>query len=223
MPVFSNETLLRYFNQGEVELSTEKPFLVSRTALAIVSGTSEYTLPEYVVSIRRVTYKGMKLDPLPQRNLREVFQSATQQGRPFWYIYNNVGLNKIKLFPCPNENISAVTDVWDDDIQTGCIVEYYRSSDNDTFIIPEQLRRQLLKLYVAKQCFSMEGAGQNIKMAEYFNKRWEQQKQEFISLIDELYIKPRKLVTNEVVTSNFYPAAPVLPIANFGTSVDDGY
>jgi hypothetical protein len=224
MPVFTNETLTRFFNQGEDHISHERPFLVGRLSLDIVANTAVYTLPDYVISIKRITYKGMKLDPLPQRNFREVFQSATQKGRPFWYVYNNVGINKIQLFPCPNESVAdATTNLWDTSIDTSVIMEYYRVTENSTFILPAWIRRQLLKLYVAKQCFSIEGAGQNIKMARYFDARWENKKEEFFSLLRELYEKPRKLMTNEVVSSNYFPAGPVLPIASFGIGVDDGY
>lgn len=223
MPVFSNETILRFFDQGEIDLSRERPFIVDRLSLSIVANTSLYTLPDYVLSIRRITYLGQKLDPLPHRNWREVFQSATQKGKPFWYVYNNVGLNKIQLFPCPNDTIAEVTNVWDTEILTGCIVEYYRVADNISYIIPSALRRQLLKIYVAAQCFAIEGAGQNVKMSKYFNAKWERRKEEFFSLLRELYDKPRKLIVNEIVSSNYFPAAPVLPIAQFGISIEEGY
>lgn len=221
MPVFSNELLLRFFKQGEDNLAHERNFIADRYSIPVVSGTSAYTLPDYILSIRRVTYLGTKLDPLPYRDFREVFQSATQQGKPYWYIYNNVGINKIQLFPTPNQNVASVTNVWTTEIATGCIVEYYRSADGATYVLPSYIRRQLLKLYVARQCFAVEGAGQNIKMVKYFDARWTKKKAEWFALLDELYSKPRKLVVGMTVDSGYFPASPVLPINRYGISCDD--
>ena len=223
MPVFDSATLQRFYYEGEDHVSHEHPFLVGRTSLDIVSGTSTYTLPDYVVSIRRITFLGQMLDPLPSRNFREVFQSGTQQGKPFWYVYNNIGQNKIQLFPCPNQTVPDVTNVWDSEIRTGCIVEYYRVTDNSTYVIPPYLRRQLLKQYVAYKCYAIEGAGQNIKMRDYFKKKWDIKEQEFFDFLDEIHSKPRKLIVGNLIGNKYYPTSPVLPIGTFGIGVDDGY
>jgi len=224
MPIFDASTLARFFNEGEIEISQERPFIVDRYSLNIEVGIPLYTLPDYVLSIRRVTYLGMGLDPLPRRNEREVFQGGTQQSQPFWYIYNNVGLNQIKLFPIPNNVIPSVTgDLWSKDaIENGCIVEFYRSSDNVDFTIPDVLRPQLLKLFSAYKAFGVEGPSQNIKLSQYFIQRWEQQKQEFSELLNTLYNQPRRLVINDFATFNWFPGSPVLPIDRFGIYVDDG-
>src|SRR4051812_46598864 len=105
MPIFSPQTLTRFFQSGEVEVSTDTPFLVDRVSFNVQSGVSTYTLPDYAISIRRMTYLGQGLDPLPRRNQREVFQGATQLGTPYWYVFDNIGLNQIKLFPTPPTNI----------------------------------------------------------------------------------------------------------------------
>lgn len=223
MPLFSSSDLTRFWNQGESDVSSDKPFLVDRYSPTIVSGTASYTLSDYVISIRRITWLGWKLDPLPQRNFREVFQSAPQSSRPFWYIYNNVGSNKIQLFPTPNVNLAAGTNLWDTDIPNCVVVEYYRISDNSSFVLPSFTKRQLLKAYVATRSYSIDGPGSNQKLATYYYKKWGQLKFEFSELLDDLAGRPRKLVINEIVSSNYFPGEPVLPIQQFGISVDEGY
>src|SRR6266478_5939486 len=109
MPIFDSTTLARFFHEGENVFSDSTPFLVDRLSLALVSGTSTYGLPDYVRSIKRVTIIGQKLDPLGRRNQRDVFQAATQTGKPFWYVFNNIGLNKISLFPIPSQTYALVT------------------------------------------------------------------------------------------------------------------
>lgn len=216
--------MLRFFNQGEVDVSNECDFLLDRIALDIVSGTGVYTIPDYVRSISRITYLGKKLSPLPARDFRAAFQPGTQQGRPFWYVYNNTGQNKIQLFPCPNVSITAVTDgLWDTVIPTQVIVEYFRISDNTDFIMPSYARNFTLKKYVGMMLFSIEGPGQNLKMAKYFTQQWNQWKNEFIQLTQELHSAPRKLFVTDISSSNWFPGSPVLPIDKFGIGVDEGY
>jgi hypothetical protein len=222
MSVLDATTLERFYNKAEEIISTEKKFLVDRTSLSIVASTHTYTLPDYVIAIRRITYLGTKLDPLPARNFREVFQAATQQSKPFWYVYNNIGLNKIRLFPTPVSNVSTVVDPWKN-ISTGVIVEFNRVTDNSTFIIPVYLRRQLLKQYVAKMVATIEGPNQNLKLAAYFDKKWEYLKNDFIRFVDELYMKPRKLVITDTTSMGYIKGFPVLPLDKFGVSVDEGY
>lgn len=223
MPLFNSSDLQRFFNQGENEISTDNPFLVDRLSIATTEGISTYQLPDYVGSIRRVTYLGQKCDPLNQRNLREVFQSATQQGRPFWYIFNNIGAVKIKLFPAPGDTIAQGTNLWSTDIPKSVIVEFYRATDNVTFVLPDWIRRQILKYYVAFRSYSIDGPGCNLKMAAYNMGRWVQGKQYFADVLHFLFTNPRKFCISDIVSSNYYPGEPVLPIDQFGTSVDEGY
>lgn len=223
MPLFSSATIDRLVQQGEQNISVDRPFLVGRLELSIVALTATYALPDYVISIRRVTYEGFKLDPLPQRNQREVFQNATQVGKPFWYVFDNVGANNIKLFPTPPTTIAAGTDPWVADIPTKVIVEYYRVSDSSSFKVMPYMRRQLLKQYVARQLYALEGSGQKKSLSQYYDSKWQLFKQGFVDHLEYLHGRPRKLIVNEIVSSNYFPAAPILPIAQFGIGVDEGY
>lgn len=224
MPLINTDTLARFFDQAENQFSDDNPYLVDRVSLNIISGTATYELPDYVRSIRRVTYLGQKLDPLPRRSQRDVFQSATQQSKPFWFVYNNLGiLPRIQLFPIPNQSIVQVANPWvGAGILAGCIVEFNRITDNIGFVMPIWIKRQLLKQFVAMKCFSLDGSNQNLKLAEYFRQRWELRAREFAALLEDVHSKPRKLVTNEVSGSNYFPGQPILPIDRFGTSVDEG-
>jgi len=188
-----------------------------------ISFSNIFTLPDDVISIRRITWRGYKLDPLPQRNFREVFQNATQQGRPFWYVFNQVGQNLVQLFPTPNENLAAATtDLWGSAIGNCFMIEYYRAPDFINYTIPNYFRRRLLKSYVLRGCFNIEGQGQNRKASQYFKERWRMQKESYGLLMRSLHNKPRKLVVNGISSSYYFPGAPLLPINRFGTSVDAG-
>lgn len=224
MPVFDNTTILRFAQEGEIAFSIEYPCILKRVSLATVSGTALVALPDDVKSIRRVTWKSHKLDPLPSRNFREVFQSASQQGRPFWYVFNNVGQNQLQLFPAPNETLAAVTvGLFGSAIPDRLIVEYFCASDVTTYLIPSFFRRRLLKSYVLRGCFNIEGQGQNSKNSKYFKDRWNMLSKLYGQLLADLVSKPRKL-TNQggLPVGSDFPGFPVLPIDKFGISVDKG-
>ena len=223
MPVWSTTDINRFADTGEQSFVIDYPCIIDRLALDIVAGTSEYTLPDYCVDIRRITWQGIKLDPLPQRMFRDAFQgSGSQQGRPYWYIYNNIGKGVIKLFPAPAESIATTsTGLFTTAIETHCIVEFFRTSDYDTYIIPEYFCRRLLKAYVLRQCFSMENQGQNKKVSKYFDDKWSLFCKLYGELLGDLNNKPRKLVIGSGTYQGF-PGTPLLPIDRFGVSVYEG-
>lgn len=223
MPAFSQSDIIRFFNYGEQELSTGCYLLSDRFELPVVSGTSTYQIPDYVSSISRVTFQGKKLTPLPKRDLNGAFQPATQQGIPFWYVFNNVGQNKIQLFPTPNTPTPVGNDPWCTDIPNATIVEFFRVSDNMNFTIPPWTRNFLLKQYTGKELFQIEGPGQNLKMSKFLEEQWKFWSEEFYDLIDELHNAPRKLFVSDVVSGNWFPGSPMLPIDKFGISVETGY
>lgn len=221
--LFNSALITRYSQEAESTFACDHPCIVRRVALTIVAGTSIYSLRDDVASIRRVTWKGYKLDPLPQRNFREVFQSGTQSGQPFWYIFNNIGLNQIQLFPSPTENVSSITtNLYGSEIPNRVIVEYWQLPNYSTFIIPLYLRRRLLKAYVLRGCFNVEGPGQNLKNAAYFKKKYQYLSDRYGLLLNYFMNKPKKLVVNGISGSNYFPGKPMLPISRYGTSVDIG-
>jgi len=225
-PIFESNTITRFSQIGEDIFASQSECIIDRYSISTVSGTSIYTLPEYVTNIRRVTWKGTKLDPIPHRQFRENFPSIDSRGRPYWYVYNNIGQNQIKLYPTPSETISQQGgDLFlPAKISAGVIVEFARVSDYTLFTIPTFLRRRLLKAYVLKMCFAIEGPGQNIQASQYFDSKWQQLVSRYNILLFDLINKPRKLISGgqfEVISN--VPHQPRLPISRYGISVDDNF
>jgi len=216
MPQLGSTELERLLNQGEVKVSDDINFLAHRYSPAIVAGTSDYTLPDYVRSIKRVTWKGYKLDPMPQKTRANVFQAANSQGRPYWYVYNNVGLNKISLFPVPSESVSAgVTNLWATDVPTAVIVEFWRISDNSTYVLPDYFRRQLLRYYIASRQYQQEGKRNRFNTALYYKNRWEEERSRFENFLAELQNRPTKRTVSQIPYTRFFPGKPILPIDRY--------
>lgn len=224
MSLFSSQTITRFSNEGENEFTEDFPCILTRLSLTVVANQSTYVLPDSIKSIRRITWQGWKLDPLGQRNMREVFQYASQVGKPFWYIFNNLGANTVKFFPCPPTNINpSGADLWSDAISTDVIVEYFQLPDFVTAVIPQYIRRRLLKAYVLKGCFGIEGAGSNVKNRDYFMQKWMNLKEQYGQLLYEIHNKSRKLCLNGITSYQYFPGQPLLPVARYGVGVDDGY
>lgn len=225
MSLFDSTTITRFSQEGESTFADEYPCILTRIALQITANQSQYVLPDNVRSIRRITWtNGFKLDPLGQRNMREVFQYATQVGTPYWYVFNNIGANTIQFFPIPPQNVAiSGKNVWSDAITTDVIVEYYMLPDFVNNILPVYFRRRLLKSYVLKMCFGREGSGQNLKNMQYFSDRWNMLKEKYGVLLDEIHGKSRKLSLNGITSNQFFPGQPILPVSRFGIGIDDGY
>lgn len=221
--LFNSALVTRFSEEAETDFADDFPCLQTRVALSVVSGTATYTLNEDVRSIRRITWKGKKLDPLPHNQFRDAFQAGTQQGTPFWYLYNNIGLNQIKFFPSPNETIGSTTDdLYGSEIDSRVIVDYFRMPDFSTYVLPLYFRRRLLKAYVMRGCFGVEGPGQNVKNVKYFKARYQFLKLLYGGLLEDIHNRPRKLVLGMTAGQSFFPGSPVLPMSRFGTSVDAG-
>ena len=227
MPIFNTATLERFFDDGEQIITQERPYMVDRLSLDLTAGQNIYLLPDYIVSIRRVTFKGYSLDPLPARNFREAFQNSRAAGRPYWYVFNNIARNSIQFFPGIATSLPAVADAWNQNrtnsYQNGLVIEFGRVADGVNFTLPAYFRRALLKQFVARQCFAIEGPGQNLKMSQYFAQRWNLKKQQFFDFLEDTHVKSRKLVISDLVSGNRLFPDPVLPIDRFGTSVETGY
>jgi hypothetical protein len=217
-------TIIRMSQDGENDFAEDYPCILTRISLTITAKQAVYTLPDNVRSIRRITWKSFKLDPLGQRNMREVFQYASQVGKPYWYVFNNIGQNNVQFFPIPDQSVTpSNTDLWGQAVTTDVIVEYWILPDFANYTIPNYFRRRLLKNYVMKSCFGIEGPGQNLKNRDYFNQRWEMMKKNYGEFLDEIHNKSRKLCLNGITSSQFFPGQPVLPVSRFGIGIDDGY
>lgn len=221
--LYSSANITRFAQDAEDQFNQEYPCIIDRIGISIVSGTSTYTLDPSVTNIKRITYRGYKLDPLPQRDLRQYFMSGTQQGRPYWYIFNNVGQMKIQLFPVPQETIAApVSGLWGSSISSTVIVEYYRTSNYTTKTIPTFIGRRLKKAYVLKRCFEIDSKGSNVKASKYWTARWDGLVEMYGQALEDLVGKPRNLVTSPSRHPfGFTPPLPINPVRYLNLSVDD--
>lgn len=193
--LWSAATITRFSQQAENIFAREVPCIIDRKSIAIVSGTHTYTLDSSVIDIRKVTWKGTKLDPAHFRDFVDSNLSITRTGTPTDYIFNNIGQNQIRFFPIPNVSISSTSsNLFGSAIPDRVIYEFYRMPDYSTYIIPDFFRRRLIKAYVLSQCYAIEGKGQDLKAAKYWENKWNYLKEVYSSLLDELINSPRRII-----------------------------
>lgn len=208
--IWTEHDINRFSQEGEDDFVVATKCIIDRLSLNIIKGQPEYSLPDKVVDIRRITWKTHHVLPLPNRLYRENCWND-RSGRPDFYLYSNTSSNKIKFYPTPVENLFPVTgDLYlASAISNGLIIEFYRTSDYNKFQIPFFLRRRLLKSYVLKKCFSQENQGQNIKSSLYFENKYKLFLELYGMLLQEMVGKPRKLILGPqedwtAVNYNFY-------------------
>jgi hypothetical protein len=224
MPLWDAATLTRFSQEAEDIFAREFPCIIDRIALDIIADTHTYTLSDYIIDIRKITWKGVRIDPLFHRSFREYQPSLTSRGKPTDYIFNNIGQSQIRFFPIPTESIATInTDLWGAEIANRVIVEYYRTPNYTTFTIPTFFRRRLIKAYVLRQCFAIEGKGKNLKAVKYWDNKWNNLKEIYGLLLEELINQPRRLIVGTTSrTSNFILPRPQLPEAYRNIGVDKG-
>lgn len=158
MSIWSNNTINRFAQEAENEIAVETKCIIDRMSLSIIAFTSTYSVPSYVISIKRVTWLGKKLEPLSRLsylNYPIVNPAGTLSGgafdrlsfnnlafntgsfvdtiptnsSPYAYFYSGFGENVIKIFPTPSISLAAVTNVWGSDIPNGVVLEFNRYPD----------------------------------------------------------------------------------------------
>lgn len=226
MSVWTDEQLSRWALRTEEKFCQEYDCLIDRLPIPVQEDTSIYTLPDFVLNIRRITYRGTKLYPISHRDQRDYLDGPNPSGTPTNYVYDNQGLNTIKLWPTPIEHLTPepYIDLFNpDNIRDYCIVEFYAAANGIEYKLPDYIRRKYLRHGVARLAYTAEGKGQNLKAAKYYKLK-EQALLELYGdqLIDQLN-QPRRLIfgSTTVQSARYLPASPVLP-SNFGVGVDPG-
>lgn len=218
MSVWDDADLGRWAEQVEERFAAEYKCIEKRAAIAIVSGTSVYTVGTDLLYIRRITYNGRRLSPLPQTQQRQMFQGYVMTGTPRWYIYNDlIPQRQIRLFPTPNVTITASGNLYGSGLRTGCVMSYWSRPDFNTYTIPAWFRLRVIKAGVMALAFQQEGRGQNLKAAQYWDNKFVTLANRCGVQMNSLMTEARRLVMNGCYAQySRWPASPVLPIDKFG-------
>jgi hypothetical protein len=213
-----------YVAEAETAICADYSFIIDRYVLPIVTNEYLYELPDYVSNIRRITYRGRKLNPYS--GTEQILSGSTpqrySQGEPREYIYNFLGRKTIRFFPTPAETIAGTGDGWSGSvIREKCVVEFFRTPDtSDEYKrLPEWLRTQMCEDYAILQLAKMDNAGYDLKTIQRFSAKWNQTKENIAKIKSLLFRSSPKsfVIASELVRQR--PARPQLPW-NFGRIVE---
>ena len=163
-----------FFSQAEIldlmffachQMARECLLIESSTTTATVIGTQTYAFPSNVISIKRITYDGMKLEPINFRlddQLTALDSSTTSTGSPrYYWVWNKT----LYLRPTP------------DAVETLTIYTYKEPSAitiASTLEIPSMFHPMLVDYIVSE----MAAKDSNFNTSTYYRGLWEKQVQE---------------------------------------------
>jgi hypothetical protein len=221
--IWQDSYLNRLASDGEQDIVNRVPCLFHRFPLDIISGQSVYTLPVKTSRIRRITWLGIKLDPITfddlcKMNPNFVWASSTNKidiplGRPLYYTLHPTNLNDIRFYPCPDTSITYdSTNVYGAGTNTNVIISCFRNIDgtDSTAQLPDYIYRRAIKAYVLWKAYNAEGKGQNLKTSEYYRNKYEYYVNHFIKLNSDAFVTKKYSLYNSYRLST-KPARPVLP------------
>lgn len=215
--IWTDSYLNTVIEQAEKDVSRERNCLFYRFSLSVVSGTATYTLPDGIIGIQRVTWKGKEVDPDERMGMEDTSywkpNSTGSQSRPLFYLRDGYGYKTIEFFPVPNETIAADdTIVYGSGIASLVIISAWRQADPANGLnIPDWNRRNLIKYYTMHKAFLKEGKGQNLVAADYCFKKFTAELETYKTIHDNLYLANKKVLQPQNLDSRQRPARPVLP------------
>ena len=191
--LFSDATIDFLEGNGNNEFSDNARTNLVRYSPVVTAGQPVFTMPADCRDIIEITYLGYPVYPLPPAAFKEFNRWARQSNRPMWFTYDTYTAQRtIKLFPSPSQSLAAATDL--DDLnqlsQTMHIAYWQNCSSANP--IPDFLATPVLKTYIAKECYAIEGRAQNLKYAKYFADRYQIELKNAVEIVNDLFTKPRR-------------------------------
>src|SRR5713101_149704 len=111
MPIWSQQFLDQLAQDAEQVFNEDLQFLFTRFYLPIQMGLSVYTLPNFVRTITRITYRGKQLDPLDWSDFQALtpatvwvnsqVQVNSVNSKPLNYVMHPTNIYDIRFFPTP--------------------------------------------------------------------------------------------------------------------------
>lgn len=223
--IFSESYLQRLLFEAERDAVNRVDFLFDRFSLLVTAGISTYELPRFFRKMKRVTWRGQKVDPITWQELASLAPSnfvpgyEYSTGVPKYYSLHPNNVRSIRFFPTPNENLPAIQlGLEGPAIADCCIISCYRGPEEaevTKWQLPPYIQRRTTKAYAAWKAFAREGKGQNLAASEYYGDKLSWLYDWFSRINDGSYVsrRPRLLAENG---DKCKVARPVLP-PNFGT------
>jgi hypothetical protein len=234
MSIWQDSYLANLSAESIGQMAIDVNCIFARECLLIQAGQSLYTLPNYVRTLRRVTWRGRTLDAENWEELTmltpatvtvgnaSVFNEESSIGRPLYYAMHPTNPYDIRVYPTPGESFSNAGEpnVYAPQFNTpSCIIDYYREPDttnvNPVISIPPYVLRRTQKAYVLWKAFAQEGPGQSLKISSYYQMKYNFLIEQFRAINEGCFAGKRYSIEDGMLEINgFRYPRPMLP-ANF--------
>lgn len=227
MPIIWQSAFLsRYADDAETDAAASLDYLFYRFTLSTTQGTSTYTLPTFVKSVVRITWKGYKVWPLSWREMADLNPASmvatggnlyeSPEGRPRFYCFHPNDLRNIRFFPTPNQTIAADDTKVNDtnDLQDVVCISCWRSPDTTIGEqLPSYVARRTKKAFVLKYAWAKEGKGQNLVASNYYDAKYKFQLELLKKVNEHCFLSRRHRLDDSYNLAGFgrRKPRPVLP------------
>lgn len=184
--IWSDAILNQYASDSLQQINTDVPCIFHKFYFASVVGQSVYTLPDKVVSVKRVTWRGRELYNLSWEELQIITPATVVVtgsgdtiegviGRPMWYALHPTNIRDIRLYPSPDEAFLTTGDPYSQEPnEARFCISCMATIDNSDVLrsLPEYIQRRTVKAYVLWKCFEKEGPGQDLKASALYQSKY---------------------------------------------------
>ncbi len=217
--LWTDNQISAWAQEGEEDISNKQNLIIDRIGLSTVAQQTLFNLPDQVLNISRITYRGFKLEG---KNAQELVDSQSSPNnsisysRPLFYIYNGYGLKTIKVLSAISETTSAPSgDLFSATaIRAGLIIEFYRTPDFTTEVnrVSQPMRKILVKYYLLYRALQQDGPGLDLKGSDFFKQLYDQSLQD-LKIINNATFLSRVNVMGDISQTLFrgWKARPILP------------
>ena len=224
-PIWSEAYLNQLATDAEQQINKDIQCIFEKQYIPITAGISINTLPSVVRSLKRITWRGRKLEPASWEELIALSPATiggyieTSRSRPQWYAMHPTNPYDIRLYPTPDETFvtpNGLNPYGQLDNETACCISYWRDIDptgtNPLALLPEYIDRRTRKAYILWRAFAQEGKGQNMSASAYYQKKYSFLIQSFRSINAHCFLASRyALGSGDIEVDNFRYPRPMLP------------
>jgi len=193
-PIWTDQQIDQWKTDAIGQIAVDLRCIWQRECVPTTRGISVLTLPPYVRTLQRVTWRGKSLEPQSWEELQMLTPATvfldyppntaanveSSVSRPLFYAMHPTNPYDIRFFPCPDESfsVSGEPNPYSPQVNTpSCIIDYWREPDttgaNPVISLPSYIERRTQKAYVMWKAFAAEGKGQDFQASEYYQKRYE--------------------------------------------------
>ena len=219
MAIFTPATIERFSKEGVFEFATRRPYVIQRTILDIVKGTRQYALPDSILSIRRVTWLGEEIIPLPSRQARDFELAQLAESVPTWFVFNNITQPAIDFYPLPSKNVLSpiagvapnAAELYSTLIADHVIVEFFGTPTDDPPTHPDYFHEVLDRTYIELKRAEIQTKAKDQKALEYYKERWNFLNEWYDEILTSIATQPRRVDSGFVRNKRNRIPRPRLP------------